>query len=54
MNLRTSLLRLLKKTVSVVLASLQGSTYTKEYDSPRRSLRPSGIEARLGALVAGG
>jgi len=32
--------RLLKKPASIVLASLRGSTYGKEYDSPLRSLRP--------------
>jgi hypothetical protein len=31
---------LLKMTVSVVLASLRGSTYNSEYASPLRSLRP--------------
>ena len=32
--------RMLKKSASFVLASLRGSTYGKEYDSPPRSLRP--------------
>ena len=32
--------RMLKKSASGVLASLRGSTYGTEYDSPFRSLRP--------------
>src|SRR5512134_692267 len=32
--------RMLKKSASCVLASLRGSTYGAEYDSPLRSLRP--------------
>jgi hypothetical protein len=32
--------RLLTKSASIVLASLRGSTYSTEYDSPLRSLRP--------------
>jgi len=31
---------MLKKSASFVLASLSGSTYGTEYDSPLRSLRP--------------
>ena len=31
---------MLKKAASFVLASLRGSTYDTEYDSPLRSLRP--------------
>jgi hypothetical protein len=31
---------MLKKSASVVLASLRGSTYRTEYDSPLYSLRP--------------
>jgi len=31
---------MLKKSASFVLASLEGSTYRKEYASPSRSLRP--------------
>jgi len=31
---------MLKKSASFVLASLRGSTYGAEYDSPFRSLRP--------------
>jgi hypothetical protein len=31
---------MLKKSASFVLASLRGSTYGTEYDSPLRSLRP--------------
>ena len=31
---------MLKKSASIVLASLRGSTYGTEYDSPLRSLRP--------------
>ena len=43
---------MLKKPASGVLASLKGSTYRQEYDSPFRSLRPSlrrGASRRAGA-----
>lgn len=45
---------MLKKPASGVLASLKGSTYRQEYDSPFRSLRPSLRRARLGAPGPGG
>ncbi len=37
---RMCISRMLKKSASFVLASLRGSTYGGEYDSPLRSLRP--------------
>ena len=43
---------MVKKSSSVVLASLRGSPYGTEYDSPLRSLRPclwSGASWRTGA-----
>ncbi len=43
--------RMLKKSASFVLASLRGSTYGAEYDSPLRSLRPrlwNGASRRTG------
>ncbi len=43
--------RVLKKSASGVLASLRGSPYGTEYDSPLRSLRPTPWKRRVSARL---